>query len=125
MREHLHTYLNSADYRFDWQSNNCCHFASNWVRSITGRDIMSTLAATHNPVEAAEMKESLGGLKEAVTKYLGEPRSGDIRTGDIALLKLMDVEVLGICTGNKVVCLSEGGMLTVNARVASYCWSPV
>ena len=93
---------------FEWGTFNCCHFVSGWVKTRTGVDYMArmNLPFTGGYVAAARLRTQLGGLRSAVSSCIGEPQElPDTVVGDIVLFYYEGVELLGIYTGQGVICV--------------------
>lgn len=74
---------------FEWASNNCCHFAAEWVHYATRRNPMATLDTTADARAALRMVRRLGGsLRAAWSQQLGRaPIDAALaQTGDVVLL---------------------------------------
>lgn len=98
---------------FSWASRNCCTFVGDWVRNLTGVDPSSSYDKPDGPVSARRI---LGDCEEAWTKALQtEPFDGWMaQAGDIVMAESEGNGVgyvMGVCTGRRIVSLSETGAL--------------
>lgn len=66
----LHAYIEQHRYApFAWGVNDCCTFAADWVRELTGQDTMAALRAS-TARQASRSIAALGGLDAAVKTQL-------------------------------------------------------
>lgn len=114
-------------WAFDWQHNNCCHFAARWVQRMSGRDVMAGLPETPGPMAARRLVRDLGGsLAHAWTRQLGAHAIAPLTAhiGDLVLVKIAGqsamqcrqqdgdvVHAMGICNGSNVAVLEQGGQV--------------
>lgn len=111
-------------WAFEWEHNNCCHFAARWVQRMSGIDVMAGLPATPGPLAARRLVCNMGGtLASAWTQQLGAAAIAPLtaRIGDLVLLKLAGqptagrrdddapAQVMGICNGANVAVLEQSG----------------
>lgn len=72
---------------FGWGIWDCCLFASDAVKCMTGKDPASRLRAIYaNEKEARQLVEHLGGYAEIVKKAGLKPVTAPFRDGDIGVL---------------------------------------
>lgn len=106
---------------FNWRSNNCCHFAAEWVHYATRHNPMAGLDATPDARSALRLVRTLGGsLPHAWAAQLGrapiDPATA--RTGDVVLLPTAALlaaptagvgHVAGVCNGRHAVVMADDG----------------
>lgn len=101
--EILDTKLVEARLRaFEWGAFDCCRFAAEVVDAITGSEHLADLSTRYADERGAlRFMKRKGGLRKAVTGYLGEPveKWALARRGDVCLIPTEGGEGLGICTG--------------------------
>lgn len=122
----LQNYLDSVAGRtFTWNDANCCHFSSDWVEIVTGKNPMVGLRVTTSAMDAHKLIASLGGLQPATTKQLGiEPIDAKFaQLGDVVMVQAGSVASMGICTGASVLLInSDGHMSRVDLINATCAW---
>ena len=108
---------------FEWGVNDCCIFAADAVRAMTGRDPAADAHCYSTALEAAQVVRKLGGLAEiAATRAGGEEVPPLMaRVGDVVLGKL-DRECLGICTGETWHAPSACGLVAAPMSTALRAW---
>lgn len=123
----LDHYLTQVQARaFDWAAWNCCHFTAAWVQQLSGRDVMAGLPAMNSQLTAHRVIGQLGGsLQAAWTRQLGpEPmRPALAQVGDVVIVRVDDVEAVGICCGRTAAVLTEhDGVAHVPMSAALAAW---
>ncbi|MCB9990675.1 MAG: hypothetical protein H6867_04770 [Rhodospirillales bacterium] len=93
---------------FEWGKNDCCLFACNIVKAITGTDLASPFRGYKDRAEAFEIIKGYGGigkLAESVAEEYGIPEINPLiaRRGDVCLFNNGNGETLGICRGDLVL----------------------
>lgn len=114
-----------TDRPFDWGSSNCAHFTAGWVYANEGRDPMASVEALDGLKGCFRVLADIGGLREAVTRFLGVPEAlpSMVQIGDIVLMKGSHFGVLGICNGRDAAVLSTSkGVMFVNMTEAEASW---
>lgn len=106
----LEKFIQSYPAQFEWSSNNCCHFANAWVKSVEGRDALAGLPQLGDRRSTLRTLVRLfGTLEFAVSRQLGrEPVPVSLaQVGDLVLIRHEEVKALAICAGRTAVMLSE------------------
>ena len=105
------------DRPFEWGRWDCCLFAADLVRLMTGWDPAEVLRGMYRTeVGAMRLAEGRGGMRCMVTGLLDiEPKEPMLlRRGDVALLRplsAMKIEQLGVCVGDAAVVASDRGVM--------------
>jgi hypothetical protein len=120
----LNYFLNSKrDVPFEWGEWDCCVFAADAVKVMTGEDKLKDFRGLYsNKYEAARLlrDKGEGTLVKTAIKVLGAPifRSRALR-GDVVIIN----NNIGICTGQKAVFVGENGLLYLPMAEATHCFS--
>lgn len=115
--------LNSWEKRkFQYGNVDCCQFAAHVVKHISGKDYAQGFAYSSES-EAGLLISKFGSLKELITSVLGEP-SDNLLDGD-PVISCFPVtgETMGIKLGDKVVCLTEKGLIKLSNNHQVCGWS--
>jgi len=99
---------------FEWGTMDCCIFAANVVRDLTGVDVAEDLRGTYNTkFGAAKVILPYGDLQGLLVERFGVPRPAVLaRRGDFVLGPVPE-PALGVCTGNRAVFKSDGGLVAL------------
>ena len=119
----------NKDKSFKWGKWDCCIFVIEAVRAMTETEIMKP--SWNNKLEALFfIKENGKTINSATTKFL--KKSGlktidknFITAGDVVLLKDIhnnNEQIMGICTGNLIACVSEEGISYRENQSAVKVW---
>lgn len=98
-------FLEKQAQPFDWQNNNCCFFACDWLAILTGEDPAAEYRArATDALGAARVLSEEGGVEaiaELVCAEKGWPEIGIklAGRGDVVLLDTPDGPALGVCDG--------------------------
>lgn len=111
---------------FKWGENDCCLFAADDVRAITGTDPAERLRGYKGFAGAQRLIARAGGLRELVIGILGEPLAPTLaRQGDVGLVTqpcgLLTVAVHG-GAGWHAPAAGEGGLAWLPAHMAQCAW---
>jgi len=108
--------------RFDYGDADCCQFVAHVVKHIGGKDYAEGFAY-NSESEAGLLISKFGSLKELITSVLGEP-SDNLLDGD-PVISFFPVtgETMGIKLGDKVVCLTEKGLIKLSNNYQICGWS--
>jgi hypothetical protein len=115
------------DRPFSWGSNDCCLFASDWIRLCTGIDPAADLRGRyHSALSAARVMRSHGGVAgivESIGGRLGlEPVThARAQRGDLVMQDNGLGNCLGIVLGPIAAFVADRGLL-FSPFVASPCW---
>lgn len=114
----------SAGSPFAWGVQDCCTFASDCVRALTGVDVMDTLAKTYDSaLQAAHVIEAHGGLRAAVTALLGpECDPATVTVGDVLLVQNEGRELVAVCNGTNAVAPGPAGLGMLADPVVLAAW---
>jgi len=108
---------------FDWNGNNCCTFAADWVLAITGVDHMAEYRDIKTALQAARALRKLGGLASAASVIGPEVLPGMARYGDITLVAGEKGRAsLAPCIGPSVVAPSATGLVCMPLEWATKAW---
>lgn len=111
-----------AGMPFDYRSD-CCRFAAECVEMVTGKNPIAELSYSTER-EAYRIIKQYGGLREAVTHYLGEPSDGEGKDGDVCLIDASNNrEALGVIYRDRVVARVESGLMDYPVSRAKTLWS--
>ena len=119
----------NKDKSFKWGKWDCCIFVIEAVRAMTETEIMKP--SWNNKLEALFfIKENGKTINSATTKFLKKSglKSIDknfITAGDVVLLKDIhnnNEQIMGICTGNLIACVSEEGISYRENQSAVKVW---
>jgi len=119
----------NKDKPFKWGKWDCCIFVIEAVRAMTETEIIKP--SWNNKLEALFfIKENGKTINSATTKFL--KKSGlktidknFITAGDVVLLKDIhnnNEQIMGICTGNLIACVSEEGISYRENQSAVKVW---
>jgi hypothetical protein len=124
--ELLATHLSAVQaIPFGWSTHDCCTFAGDAVRAITGTDPMADLRGTYSTaLQAAKVLQAEGGLPVAVSKRLGFGKLPALaQRGDVILFNMHGHgPALGICTGPLFAAPGEQGMEFFSMSAAQTAW---
>jgi len=83
-----------------WGSNDCCTFAADAVRAMTGTDPMADLRGIKTAAAVARLLRKTP-LQKLVTQRLGEPLASPLlaQRGDVVLVPQGDEHLLAVCLG--------------------------
>jgi len=109
---------------FAWGTNDCCTFAADVVIALTGADAMQDLRGTYSSeAEAEALIQALGGLPEALTRYLGEAvPAAYANTGDVALVLNEGQTVVAVCNGGPVLAPGPRGVAALSDPSILFVW---
>ncbi|WP_399696614.1 DUF6950 family protein [Xenophilus sp.] len=108
---------------FEWGRNDCCLFAADAVRAMTGDDHAIGLRVHTSAQEAARLVLARGGLRQIATDALGESVPPAMATvGDVVLLMNEGRELLAVCNGGTAIAPGERGMVALGMDAALAAW---
>ena len=111
---------------FEWATHDCCTFAGDAVKAITGTDPMQDLRGTYTTaLQAARVLQAEGGLPAAVSKRMGFGKLPALaQRGDVVLFEMHSHGLaLGICTGPLFAAPGALGMEFFSMEAAKTAWS--
>ena len=139
MSADLDVYLAAAQ-PFDWQRNNCAHFAAGWVLLASGRDVPPLWSALMRNTRAALRHLHRAGGRMAATaaadEHFGQHLGGLYAArGDVVLLSVDPAAseagahcgmplgmAWGVCTGGQIAALGVGGVVFLPLTAESAAW---
>lgn len=108
---------------FEWGRNDCCLFAADAVKAMTGTDHAAGLRVHTSALEAVRLVEQRGGLRQIATDALGESVSPLMATvGDVVVLVNEGRELLAVCNGGTAIAPGEQGMVALGMDAALAAW---
>lgn len=108
---------------FEWGKNDCCLFAADAIKAMTDADPAEPLRGYTSAIAAKRLVDEAGGLRELVSRFLGEPVSPLMAAvGDVVLLENEGRDLLGICNGTNAVGAGERGMAVLGMDLARAAW---
>jgi hypothetical protein len=98
---------------FEYGTQDCGQFAAACVDAITGSAWAAELATQYTDERTAiRFLARSGGLEGAVTARLGDPVPPlAAQRGDVCLVNGLPEPGLGICLGEVVACVNDGGLV--------------
>ena len=107
---------------FSYGDADCCQFTAFIVKELTGKDFASRFNYSDEQT-AYELVGTHGSLFDFIKSILGKP-SDSLSDGDPCVIDVPLIgEVCGIKLRDKVVCLTEKGMIQVPDRYLLAGWS--
>lgn len=115
--------LNSWPNRpFAYGSADCCRLAAHVARELTGRDYLKGLSWS-DEAEALALIRRAGGLAPLVSRQLGRPVPvEELEAGDPVLIKIRELELLGIWLEDRVAVLRPHGLGQIGPRHVAIGW---
>lgn len=117
--------LNYQDTSFDWGSRNCCTFASEWIKVLTGNDVMKSLNLQYqDKITACGLMVRVGGILNAAENLLKgkETKIGLAKLGDVVCGEAGRGDTMGICCGIKSVFLTQSGLVYLRTSTMKKIW---
>lgn len=109
---------------FDWETDNCCHFAFRVADAMTGRDTAADVdGLSCGDGSAAAHLEQVGGLIPAVSVFWGDAQYGRPTRGDIAAVETPHGLAAGIWVGDCAVVMSAIGLTRYPRSAVTAFWS--
>lgn len=113
----LFDYLESVkDKPHVWGQHDCCLFAADCVREMTGVDLAASYRSTYDSAQTAMAALSALGMtkRELATQMLGhEKPAGFAQRGDVVYCEFEQGGAFGICTGTQCVFLTQEGLQNI------------
>jgi len=114
---------------FVWGKSDCACFASEWVKRLTGRDIISQIPSYSSETEACKVLFNLGlsGQEDLLDDYYIRTNKRNLKRGDLVGHYFGDDKIMsiGVYTGMSAMFKSHKGVQViqyVNLDDA-FCWS--
>ena len=113
-----------ANKEFDWGKNDCCLFAARVVDAMCDTKYEAALSQHYYDEETAlvYIKES-SGIAEAVSTYIGEPKEGRPKRGNVVLIHFNNRDALGICVGSSIAVQTTNGVSYAPRNTVLKVWS--
>lgn len=113
-----------AAAKFKWGELDCCMFAADVVKEMTGHDyawkFRNKYKSKFGAMRAIAEYGSLSGL---VTVNVGPMRRPlEARRGDFVIADMPEGEAVGIADGDGAMFLAETGLVRVPLSVCKGCW---
>lgn len=118
------TLLDKANSPFKYGVVDCCLFAADVAKNITGKDYGASFEHD-NEAEAYRYIDEAGSLGNLITRTLGvDPVSADqLETGDPVLLHMpITGDTLGVFMGDHAIVKSERGTIRINPTRIKQGW---
>ena len=108
--------------KFRYGAVDCCQFAGDIVREVTGRNPMDAFSYSSRE-EAEEIIRSHGGLEAAVSATLGEPVGTDqAEDGDVLMVDSEQGPAVATCYRGRAIVLTPNGPMDWPLQFATRCW---
>ncbi|HAD90956.1 MAG TPA: hypothetical protein DCG36_12410 [Alteromonas macleodii] len=119
--------LDNLDTPFEWGTFDCCLFAANAVREMTGKDFAAPFRdkyTTEKGAAKALIKYGQGDIKSTLNAIFGplKPRLKAGR-GDLVLVETDTGDALGVVASGKIWVATFDGLATIPLERALGCWS--
>ena len=119
--------LDNLDTPFEWGTFDCCLFAANAVREMTGKDFAAPFrdkCTTEKGAAKALIKYGQGDIKSTLNAIFGplKPRLKAGR-GDLVLVETDTGDALGVVASGKIWVATFDGLATIPLERALGCWS--
>ena len=129
-QEPFYAFIEEAHRReFSYGVFDCCLFAADAVRVITGVDYAAELRGYTSKFEAYRIVAEYGSLEAMITALLGrEPvhvsraMVGDVLLGPGPLVEGESGETCGVCTSTKWLAPQGKGLRAVDRSLARLAW---
>lgn len=115
----------ARDRPFVLGAHDCCRFAAACVDAITGSEHLAALARQYtDDASAKRFLVRQGGMRAAVTGFLGEPIESwaRARRGDVCLVPTEGMDGVGICVGPYIAVAAERGLSLYPISAAMAVW---
>ena len=119
--------VNAAlDTPFSWGKHDCVMFAADIVHAITGYDFAEPIRGGYDSEESA--KRLIGdNYGHGIRAYMGwmmgaEIPANEAGRGDVVAVNMLGELCLGICAGDKCVCVGVKGFFHISMRHAITAW---
>lgn len=123
--ESLTTFIEShKDKPFSWGETDCCMFAADWVKELTGRDYAASFRGKYSD-EAGAKRELVkaGGLVPLISGMLGEPLNPLVACrGDIVWGEYENGPACGIMAGHAAAFMCDDGVAMKPLDSLKGCW---
>jgi hypothetical protein len=108
---------------FEWGKHDCCLFAANVVKAITGKDYAKDFRGKyHSEKEAEELIQAAGGLEKIVSSFLPSIPPLTAQRGDVLMFLTPMGPALGVCGGDKGFFVLKKGLISIPIRKCQKAW---
>lgn len=108
---------------FGWGVHDCCLFAADAVKALTGVDPAAGFRGTYSTAaEAVDVLARIGGIEAAAARVGSEIRPLFARQGDVGLLEDGKRLMLGVCAGAMWLVPMAMGLGVRPLAVATKAW---
>lgn len=112
---------------FVWGQHDCCLFAMDCVKAMTGEDLAAPYRGYTSQIQAMRMLKENGGvagIAEAVARKYDIPEIAPTLAGrgDVCLFDTGHGDTLGICTGVNIFAPAFEGLVGTPALQALRAW---
>lgn len=118
-------YALQENRKFEWGACDCCLFAADIVRGISGVDPAEKFRGKYKSKRGADRIISrLGGLRAAISAQLGDEIIPNLAMrGDVVLLNNAGREVVGVVNlSGQISAMGETGVVTLPINDAICAW---
>lgn len=113
---------------FKWGVHDCCTFAADAVRAMTGHDLAADVRGYNSAIEAVKIMAEEGGLESMIERRLEEagckalvtPRKA--QRGDIAAIVTSAQTAVGVCVGRMVAFTGKDGLVYYPLKDCKRAW---
>ncbi len=95
---------------FIWGISDCCRFASDCVRAVTGDDPMRKVRYDDH-AGADALVDELGGLEACVRMVMGDPVERAPQENDVVLVTYRGQQIVGFVWSERVLIRTQGGLV--------------
>jgi hypothetical protein len=127
--KHLQAFLDERRAMpFAWGSNDCCLFAADCIKVLTGLDLAEDLRGTYDSdLSAARVLKEFEGVEQIAVTRCAEHGFSEVpvsfaQRGDLLLVVTERGPTLAICTGIRCTAPTESGRVETPTLEASRCW---
>jgi len=109
---------------FAWGQHDCCLWAADAVRALTGQDFAADLRGTYTTAaEAVRVLKKLGNVRGIATAALGDSVAPAFAAvGDIVLMEQDGRQLLAVCNGLEALCAGDAGLAPAGMEQALAVW---
>ncbi len=110
---------------FTWGRFDCCMWAADTVEAMTGTDYAAEFRGKYKTIRGAVKALNKRTLKEVMDGKFA--RTEHPSRGDLVLIPIeitgQPIEGIGICAGDKLVMIGDGGLEFLPLSVATAAWA--
>ena len=116
--------LERRNRAFSWGEHDCCLWASDAVRALTGLDFAAYQRGRYcSAASGARVLKTMGGVRGIATAALGDSVAPAFATvGDIVLMEQDGRELLAVCNGLEALCAGYSGLAPAGMEQALAAW---